>query len=265
MKAKQLTLVYAALAAADHDRYASSASAQQTTGAPCSANATTTVDPKYVPPAAIELRRHDQHERQDFKALLAGAHRAAEGCSERSADHDRRSGLRHLEHLRRRHSNADAGSDCKGRSSIHAVPLHVTVLPSRAALLTGRNHHSVGFGVIAEQATGFPGYDADIGLNNASHRRNPEGKRIRHVLVRQEPQHAGLPVQHVGTVRSVAERNGVRVLLRLHGWRVRPVEAVAVPGSHPDFSVDRAPRLQPHHRHGGRGDQAHQGAERRRA
>ena len=34
--------------------------------------------------------------------------------------------------------------------------------PTRAALITGRNHHSVGFGVIAEQATGFPGYDSII-------------------------------------------------------------------------------------------------------
>jgi arylsulfatase len=34
--------------------------------------------------------------------------------------------------------------------------------PTRAALITGRNHHSVGFGVIAEQATGFPGYDSVI-------------------------------------------------------------------------------------------------------
>jgi arylsulfatase A-like enzyme len=32
--------------------------------------------------------------------------------------------------------------------------------PTRAALITGRNHHSMGFGVIAEQATGFPGYDS---------------------------------------------------------------------------------------------------------
>ncbi|MFO1209253.1 MAG: arylsulfatase [Amaricoccus sp.] len=40
--------------------------------------------------------------------------------------------------------------------------LHSTALcsPSRAALLTGRNHHSMGFGVVAEQATGFPGYDS---------------------------------------------------------------------------------------------------------
>lgn len=40
--------------------------------------------------------------------------------------------------------------------------------PTRAALITGRNHHSVGFGVIAEQATGFPGYNSVIGQNNAT-------------------------------------------------------------------------------------------------
>jgi arylsulfatase len=40
--------------------------------------------------------------------------------------------------------------------------------PTRAASLTGRNHHSVGFGVIAEQATGFPGYDSVIGADNAT-------------------------------------------------------------------------------------------------
>ena len=40
--------------------------------------------------------------------------------------------------------------------------------PTRAAQITGRNHHSVGFGVIAEQATGFPGYDSIIGVDNAT-------------------------------------------------------------------------------------------------
>jgi arylsulfatase A-like enzyme len=40
--------------------------------------------------------------------------------------------------------------------------------PTRAALITGRNHHSVGFGVIAEQATGFPGYDSIIGKDSAT-------------------------------------------------------------------------------------------------
>ena len=37
--------------------------------------------------------------------------------------------------------------------------------PSRAALITGRNHHTCGFGVVSEQATGFPGYNSIIGKN----------------------------------------------------------------------------------------------------
>jgi arylsulfatase A-like enzyme len=40
--------------------------------------------------------------------------------------------------------------------------------PTRAALITGRNHHSSGFGVITELSTGFPGYDSIIGPENAT-------------------------------------------------------------------------------------------------
>ena len=40
--------------------------------------------------------------------------------------------------------------------------------PTRAALITGRNHHSAGFGVISEQSTGFPGYNSIIGKNMAT-------------------------------------------------------------------------------------------------
>src|SRR5438105_12920886 len=38
---------------------------------------------------------------------------------------------------------------------------HTTALcsPTRAAMLSGHNHHSVHTGVITEMATGFPGYD----------------------------------------------------------------------------------------------------------
>jgi arylsulfatase A-like enzyme len=41
---------------------------------------------------------------------------------------------------------------------------HTTALcsPTRAALLTGRNHHSVGTGNISEFASGYPGYDSII-------------------------------------------------------------------------------------------------------
>jgi arylsulfatase A-like enzyme len=40
--------------------------------------------------------------------------------------------------------------------------------PTRAALITGRNHHSAGFGVISEQSTGFPGYNSIIPRDKAT-------------------------------------------------------------------------------------------------
>lgn len=47
---------------------------------------------------------------------------------------------------------------------------HSTALcsPTRAALITGRNHHSVGSGVVSEQSTGYPGYDSYIGKDAAT-------------------------------------------------------------------------------------------------
>ena len=47
---------------------------------------------------------------------------------------------------------------------------HTTALcsPTRAALLTGRNHHSVGFGNITEFASGYPGYDSILPQNAAT-------------------------------------------------------------------------------------------------
>jgi arylsulfatase len=47
---------------------------------------------------------------------------------------------------------------------------HSTALcsPTRAALITGRNHHSVGFGVVSEMSTGYPGYNSIIEKNSAT-------------------------------------------------------------------------------------------------
>jgi arylsulfatase len=44
-------------------------------------------------------------------------------------------------------------------TNFHATPL---CSPTRASLLTGRNHHSVGMGCITEFRTGFPGYQGRI-------------------------------------------------------------------------------------------------------
>lgn len=48
--------------------------------------------------------------------------------------------------------------------------MHNTALcsPTRAALLSGRNHHQVGMGGITEGATGFPGYNSVWEDNNAA-------------------------------------------------------------------------------------------------
>ena len=48
--------------------------------------------------------------------------------------------------------------------------IHSTALcsPTRAALITGRNHHSAGFGVVSEQSTGFPGYNSIIAEDKAT-------------------------------------------------------------------------------------------------
>ena len=40
--------------------------------------------------------------------------------------------------------------------------------PTRAAIITGRNHHSMGFGVVAEQATGYPGYNSIMTRDKAT-------------------------------------------------------------------------------------------------
>ncbi len=47
---------------------------------------------------------------------------------------------------------------------------HTTALcsPTRAALITGRNHGSVGYEMISELATGFPGYNSVMGKDNAT-------------------------------------------------------------------------------------------------
>lgn len=55
-------------------------------------------------------------------------------------------------------------------NGLRYTQFHSTALcsPSRAALITGRNHHAAGFGVVAEQATGYPGYDSFIGKDVAT-------------------------------------------------------------------------------------------------
>jgi arylsulfatase A-like enzyme len=142
--------------------------AQQTTGVPGAPSATTTIDGKYLPNPPPNFGGEIGLGAQDSKpywrpqvvppkgapnVLLIMTDDAGYGVSGTfggviptpSMDRIANMGLRYTQ-------------------------FHSTALcsPTRAALITGRNHHSVGTGVVAEQATGYPGYDSVIGPNNAT-------------------------------------------------------------------------------------------------
>ena len=56
------------------------------------------------------------------------------------------------------------------KNGLRYTNMHSTALcsPSRAALITGRNHHVAGFGVVGEISTGFPGYNSIIRKENGT-------------------------------------------------------------------------------------------------
>jgi arylsulfatase len=62
------------------------------------------------------------------------------------------------------------GMDRIANAGLRYTNFHSTSLcsPTRAALITGRNHHSVGYGVVGEIATGFPGYDSIIPIEKGT-------------------------------------------------------------------------------------------------
>lgn len=55
--------------------------------------------------------------------------------------------------------------DALAAQGLRYTQMHNTALcsPTRAALLTGRNHHAVAYGMVAEGASGYPGYDTVTG------------------------------------------------------------------------------------------------------
>ena len=72
------------------------------------------------------------------------------------------------QHLRR--SGADPALDKLAARGLRYNRFHTTAIcgPSRAALLTGRNHHNCGSGFLVEWATGFPSYNCMIPKTTAT-------------------------------------------------------------------------------------------------
>ena len=99
---------------------------------------------------------------------MAAEHRAAEGGGERTADHDGRPGLRDYKYVWRRHPDAHHGPHRENGIALHRVSFDRPLLT-----LAGGDHHRAKPSLRRirsrlEQATGYPGYDLIIGVDNAT-------------------------------------------------------------------------------------------------
>jgi arylsulfatase A-like enzyme len=147
---------------------AATARAQQTTTAPCSPSATTTIDGKYVPsppaPFGGTINLGAEQSKPCWPAKVVPP-KGAPNVLLIMTD-DQGYGV----------SGTFGGviptpvMDRIAKMGLRYTQFHSTALcsPTRAALITGRNHHSVGFGVIGEMSTGYPGYDSVIGPESAT-------------------------------------------------------------------------------------------------
>jgi arylsulfatase A-like enzyme len=145
-----------------------SANAQQTTGVQGSPSATTTIDGRYLPPPDQpfqgEINLNAAQSKPGWPARVVPPKGAPNvvliltddvGFSAPSTF----GGVIPTPSLDRIAANG-----------LRYTNFHTTALcsPTRAALITGRNHHSEGFGVISEMSTGFPGYNSIIPKNTAT-------------------------------------------------------------------------------------------------
>ena len=126
---------------------------------------------------------------------------------------------------------------------------HTTAMCSttRAALLTGRNHHSVGVGCLANFDSRLSRLSRQDRARGRHARRDAAAARLSQLHARQMACHAADRERRHRPVRRLAARPRLRPLLRLHGCRDRPVRARAGARQHA-ISIRPAPiaeRLSP--------------------
>ena len=145
-----------------------SASAQQTTGVPGSPDATTTIDGRYLPPPPQpfqgEINLNAAQSKPAWPARVVPPKGAPNILLIMTDDvgfaaPSTFGGVIPTPSLDRIAANG-----------LRYTNFHSTALcsPTRAALITGRNHHSVGFGVVSEAASGYPGYDSVISKDSST-------------------------------------------------------------------------------------------------
>src|SRR5437762_1253131 len=147
---------------------APSAWTQQINGTPGSPDATVTIDGKHIPPSPMPFRGVIKESVKDSKPYWPPRVVAPKGAPNilLIMTDDQGYGI----------SSTFGGviptpaMDRVAKAGLRYTQFHSTALcsPTRAALITGRNHHTVGAGVVGELATGYPGYDSIIGPEHAT-------------------------------------------------------------------------------------------------
>ena len=94
---------------------------------------------------------------------------------------------------------------------------HTTALcsPTRQALLTGRNHHSVNMACITEAATGFPGYTSVRPDRRGNDRPDVEAQWLQHGGLRQDAPNSRVGNKCLRPVRPLADWRRLRAFLWL--------------------------------------------------
>jgi arylsulfatase len=168
MKSARQILLGGMLAAAVMAVAPSARAQVQTTGTPGSPSATTTIDGKQLPPPAVPFGGVIKDSAVDSKPYWPPTVVPPKGAPNilLIMTDDQGYGV---------YSTFGGviptpAMDRIAKAGLRYTQFHSTALcsPTRAALITGRNHHSVGFGVIGEMSTGFPGYDSVIGQESAT-------------------------------------------------------------------------------------------------
>ena len=112
--------------------------------------------------------------------------------------------------------------------------------PTRQALMTGRNHHSVGMGNITETATAAPGQSSLRPNTKAPVALTLKLNGYSTAMFGKCHEVPVWEIQPDGAVRALAcGRRRLRILLRLHRRREQPVGSGAVRGPDPDRAAQR--------------------------
>src|SRR6188508_1713113 len=117
------------------------------------------------------------------------------------------------------------------QNGLRYTNFHSTALcsPTRAALITGRNHHSVGAGVVGEIATGYPGYDSIIPVEKSTIGTILRENGYATSWFGKDHNTPSYQSSQAGPFDQMAERNGLRIFLWIRRWRRQPVATEPVP------------------------------------